>query len=327
MSRFDLSRRAFVGLAGAGLAALDAGRAAAQRLDMQEEIALWPALPPGHGDTPPVPQVEDHAKTPGHPDRLIRGVAVPRLVVRRAERPNGAAMLLMPGGGYEFQGFDNEGTRQADWLNARGITAFILVYRLPAEGWRDRSVVPLQDAQRAMRLIRTGAEGFGIDPERVGAMGFSAGGHLGGMLATRWDMPSYRAVDAADSVSARPDLAALIYPVITMRTPLTHAGSRAALLGESSAEAEVERFSVDTNVAADTPPVFLMHASDDAIVPVQNSIMMYNAMLAHRRPAALHLFEKGGHGFGVNLPDHMPASSWPKLFTDFAAAQNLFGAE
>jgi acetyl esterase/lipase len=245
------------------------------------------------------------------------------LVVRRPARPNGAAMLVVPGGGYGFLSYDNEGTSQAAWLNEQGITAFILLYRLPGEGWVQRQDVPLQDAQRAMRLIRARAVNFAVDKGRVGVLGFSAGGHLAGSLATRHGERVYAPVDAADRESARPDVAGLIYPVVSLDAPFTHGGSRDMLLGEG-ASADMRRArSVEMRVDADTSPIFLVHASDDGLVPPANSIALFQAMEVAKRPVALHIFEDGGHGFGVRLPRTMQASAWPGLFMTFAAKQGL----
>ena len=175
-----------------------------------ETIPLWPSAIPGDRGTRIARVVDEKSNSPGWHDRWITGIARPELIVRRPAQPNGSAVLLIPGGGYGFLAYDNEGTSQAAWLNARGITAFILIYRLPGEGWNDRALVPLQDAQRAMRVIRAGARRYGIDPAKVATLGFSAGGHLAGSLATRHAEATYRPVDAADRLSARPDLAGLI---------------------------------------------------------------------------------------------------------------------
>lgn len=302
------------------------GRIEAQAALGREMVRLWPGRPPGAAATPPQLKVDDQGKEAAEPDRGVTGVADPWLDVRRPANANGAAMLVIPGGGYVTESYDNEGTRQANWLNERGVTAFILGYRLPAEGWTQRRDVPLQDAQRAMCLIRRDAVRFGVMPDRVGVLGFSAGGHLAGSLATRFDERVYPRIDAADDLPARPALAALIYPVITMCPPLTHQGSHDALLGANADPATCARYSVDRRVTVATPPVFLTHAQDDDVVPVQNSILMYQAMLAAKRPVAMHLFEAGGHGFGTHLPPEKPASAWPVLLTAFMKAQGLTGA-
>lgn len=284
-----------------------------------DTLPLWPASPPGAPASLPVRKVEQRSKTPGFDDRWLTGVAMPSLSVRRPAQPNGAAVMLIPGGGYGFLATDNEGGEQARWLTARGVTCFILTYRLPGEGWRDRALVPLQDAQRGLRLIRARAADYGVDPARIAILGFSAGGHLAGSLATRHAERTYAPVDAADRQSARPDLAGLIYPVVSMVEPYSHAGSRDNLLGTPSDQAARARVSVERHVDAQTPPVFLAHASDDDVVPIANSIVLYQALLAARRPAELHAFDRGGHGFGVRLPAATPAHAWPDLFAAFAA--------
>lgn len=312
-------------MAAAGLAALP-GLASAQVAASDEIIDLWPATPPGDTGARIVRKIEDQARPGGKPDRWVTGIERPVLVVRRPARPNGAAMLVVPGGGYGFLSYDNEGTSQADWLNAHGITAFILLYRLPGEGWARRKDVPLQDAQRAMRVIRARAVQLAVAKDRIGVLGFSAGGHLAGSLATRHGEQVYDPVDATDRESARPDLAALLYPVVSLDAPFTHGGSRDNLLGEG-ANAELRRQrSVELRVDADTPPLFLVHASDDGLVPPANSIALFQAMEAAKRPVALHIFEDGGHGFGTRLPRAMQASAWPDLLITFAVKHGLIPA-
>jgi len=291
-----------------------------------ESIRLWPGRAPGARDTAIVRHMQDRTGGVPRRDRRATGIADPVLLVRRPARPTGAAVLVLPGGGYGFLAVDNEGEEQAAWLNARGITAFILYYRLPAEGWSDQALVPLQDAQRAVRLIRAGAIGFGIDPGRVAVLGFSAGGHLAGSLATRHAERIYAPIDAADRLSARPDMAALIYPVVSMAEPFSHAGSRDKLLGLDAPADRRRLASVETRVDADTPPTFLAHAGDDPVVPVANSLALYGALIAAKRPAALHIFDEGGHGFGVRLPTASPASAWPDLLHAWGVRRGVFVA-
>ena len=281
-------------------------------------IQLWPGKAPGAPARLPVGKVEQRSKDPGFNDRWLTGIDRATLMVRRAAQPNAAAVLLVPGGGYGFLAIDNEGEEQARWLNARGVTCFILSYRLPGEGWANRATVPLQDAQRAMRVIRGRAASYGVDPKRVAALGFSAGGHLAGSLATRFDERVYAPVDAADQQSARPDLAGLIYPVVSLSAPFTHGGSRDALFGPGADAALLRAASVETRVTEATPPIFLAHASDDGLVPIGNSIALYQAMLEKGRETEFHGFDKGGHGFGARLPKTVPASAWPDLFAAYA---------
>lgn len=319
----DLTRR---GIIGAAAAVALVGPAVAQTRSGDEIVPLWPDRIPGDQGARIQRKVNERSKNPSAPDRWVTGIEAPALVVRRPETPNGAAVLLVPGGGYGFLAYDNEGTEQARWLNAIGVTCFILLYRLPGEGWGNRHLVPLQDAQRAMRVIRANAKRFGVDAQRVAVLGFSAGGHLAGSLATRHAEATYAPVDAADRLSARPDLAGLIYPVIGMDAAITHSGSRDNLLGPTPTAEAVAAASVQRRVTAETPPVFLIHASDDGTVPVANSLAMYEALLAAKRPAELHIFDEGGHGFGARLPKAVPVSAWPTLFTTYATRKGVFPA-
>lgn len=319
----DLTRR---GIIGAAAAVALVGPAVAQTRSGDEIVQLWPDRIPGDQGARIQRKVNERSKNPSAPDRWVTGIEAPALVVRRPETPNGAAVLLVPGGGYGFLAYDNEGTEQARWLNAIGVTCFILLYRLPGEGWGNRHLVPLQDAQRAMRVIRANAKRFGVDAQRVAVLGFSAGGHLAGSLATRHAEATYAPVDAADRLSARPDLAGLIYPVIGMDAAITHSGSRDNLLGPTPTAEAVAAASVQRRVTAETPPVFLIHASDDGTVPVANSLAMYEALLAAKRPAELHIFDEGGHGFGARLPKAVPVSAWPTLFTTYATRKGVFPA-
>ncbi|MBT0667908.1 alpha/beta hydrolase [Novosphingobium profundi] len=289
-------------------------------------IPLWPGKAPGAPAKLPERKVQQTSKDPGFDDRWLTGIATPSLEVRQPAYRDGSAVILLPGGGYGFLAWDNEGEEQARWLTARGVTCFILSYRLPDEGWAKRGLVPLQDAQRAMRLVRSRAGEFGIDPQRIAVLGFSAGGHLGGSIATRFDEKTYAPVDKADGVSARPDLAGLIYPVITLSKPFTHAGSRDNLLGEGAPAAEAEYASVENRVTADTPPVFLTASSDDGLVPIGNSLAMYNAMLEKQRPVEFHGFDRGGHGFGARLKSDTPAHAWPDLFHAYGTRHGIFSA-
>lgn len=321
----DISRRAILG--GGALLAIGAGCAqavAAPPAAVDEIVPLWPGKPPGDQGRVIERKVEERSHDPAHHDRWLTGIARPELVVFRPANPNGSAVLLIPGGSYRFLSYDNEGVEQARWLNERGVTAFILLYRLPVEGWAGRADVPLQDAQRAMRVIRAGAAGFAVKPDRVAVLGFSAGGHLAGSLATRHAERVYAPVDATDQLAARPDVAGLVYPVISLDSAFTHVESRNDLLGANAPVAQRTVYSVDKRVTAETPPIFLVHASDDGLVPVANALALYQAMLDAKRPAELHVFDEGGHGFGARLPRAIPASAWPGLFATFAARKGVF---
>jgi len=255
----------------------------------------------------------------------VLGIARPRMAVFRPKRPTGAAVLITPGGGYSWVVVDKEGYEMARWLAARGVTAFVLFYRLPQEGWSSRPDAPLQDAQRAMRLIRGRAGGYGVDPKRVCAMGFSAGGHVCADLLARFASPVYAPVDEDDRLSARPDAAAPIYPVVSMTLPTAHAGSRKNLIGED-ASSELERaHSPNLNIEADAPPSFLLHAENDPSVPVANTLLLREALLAHKVPVETHLFADGGHGFGLRLSRGHSVEGWQEIFWAWGMKRGIFG--
>ena len=285
-----------------------------------ETIDLWPNGAPGLPRTRLVETVNERSPDPAQfNDRAVFGISRPRLVVFRPIRPNGAAVLITPGGGYRWVVVDKEGYELGRWLSARGITVFVLFYRLPGEGWAAGPDVPLSDAQRAMRLIRHRARDYGVDPERVAAMGFSAGGHLCADLLTRFATPTYRPVDAADTLSTRPVAAAPIYPVVSMSAPHAHPGSRELLVGINARRAREDAHSPHLNVPANAPPVFLAHAEDDQVVPVENTLLLRAALKARGVPVETHLFTHGGHGFGLRFTTGKPVAAWPDLFLNWAA--------
>ena len=289
-----------------------------------ETIDLWPDGAPGAPAIPLIETVNERSTDAQLTDRAVFGIARPRLVVFRPLRPNGAAVLITPGGGYKWVVVDKEGYEMARWLSARGFTVFVLFYRLPGEGWAAGADVALCDAQRAMRLIRHRAREFGIDPDRIAAMGFSAGGHVCADLATRFSHVTYDPVDKADALSARPMLAAPIYPVISMSAPHAHAGSREKLIGAQASSAREQAHSPHLHVPADAPPTFLLHAEDDDVVPVENTLMLRAALRAKNIPVETHLFTHGGHGFGLRKTIGKPVEVWPDLFVRWAATQGLF---
>jgi acetyl esterase/lipase len=294
------------------------------RPDPTEFIDLWPGEAPGMPALAPAEIIVDRSTDPDRPDRFVNGIIRPRLAIFRPTVSNGAALLIIPGGGFQRISFDNEGYDPGHWFAAHGFTTFILFYRLPGEGWADGPNVPLSDAQRAMRVIRDRAGDYAIDPQRVAAMGFSAGGHVCADLATRFDVRTYDPVDKADGASARPLLAAPIYPVISMTLPLAHAGSRELLIG-ADAGPDLERaHSPQHNVPPDAPPCFLLHAEDDGTVAVGNTLEFRAALRAQGIPVETHLFAHGGHGFGLHGVAGMPAQAWPELFVSWAQSMELF---
>ena len=247
-------------------------------------------------------------------DRFAAGITQPRLLVFQPDHPTGTAMVLFPGGAYQRVVLDKEGFETAERLNDAGITVFILLYRLPGEGHAGGADIPLRDAQRAIRLVRSRAQDFSLDPQRIGVIGFSAGGHLAGSLATRFDAPVYQSRDAIDAHSARPDFAALIYPVTLMQGNAVHALSRRLLLGHDAPTAqEAASFDIARAVRPDQPPFFLLHALDDTAVPPENSLAVFAACRALDLPVEMHLFAQGGHGFGLRHARGLPVEVWPDL--------------
>ncbi len=294
--------------------------------DPRETIALWPGIPPGGaGLALPANRVVNHEPpflTPS--DRAIDQIGRPVLNVLRPDKADGSALIIAPGGGYAREMLDFEGMDVARHFNGAGVTCFVLRYRLPGEGWANRSDVPLQDAQRAMRLVRAGASHYGVDPARIGFMGFSAGGHLACSIATRFAARVYDPLDAADTVSARPDFSVPMYPVVTMGEGC-HAGSRDKLLGPGASAELIDAYSCERHVPADTPPTWLCLASDDTTVPpLPNAGAYYVALQAAKIPSEIHLFESGGHGFGIARTAGRPDAVWPQLLLKWGASHGIF---
>jgi len=224
-------------------------------------------------------------------------------------------MLVVAGGGYAHIEAGNESTPACRWLQSLGVTGFELIYRLPQDRWP--VMAPFQDAQRAMRIVRAHAAGFHLDPRHIGALGFSAGAHLVGMMAVRPTSHLYSPLDAADLSSARPDFLGLIYPVLTMMPPFDHTRSRREILGERPSVAASAAWSVERQVDTHTPPTFLAQAADDPVSPVDNSLMVFQALRAARVPAEMHIFQSGHHGWGMGKPGS-EQTVWPTLFAKWA---------
>lgn len=261
-------------------------------------IPLWEGTPPL--------QRESNDKETSVREGILRiaNVQKPTIEIYLPTRQiaNGKAIVIFPGGGYGILAYDWEGTDFAKWLNAQGIAGIVVKYRLPkSESLTDPKEVPLLDAQRAIRLVRHHATQWKIDPNQIGVMGFSAGGHLASTLSTQYTHEVARSKDALDSLSARPDFSVLVYPVISFRNASAHAGSRNALIGADASQELIDRFSGELNVTANTPPTFLVHAQDDKGVPIENSLLYYKALHTHQVKAALHIYPSGGHGFGFGL--------------------------
>ncbi|AOD16339.1 putative secreted esterase/lipase precursor [Xanthomonas fragariae] len=283
--------------------------------EQASRIQLWPkAVAPGDKTLPQPQRIVERSSDPALPDRYIQQISTPYLVVYRPKRPNGTALLVTPGGGYQLIVLDNEGSALVPgFVDQAGITLFVLRYRLPGEGHPNGADVPLADAQRALRLIRANAARYGIDTQRVGVMGFSAGGHVAASLGTRYAAQVYPKVDAADALSARPDFELLIYPVIDMDSANAHMGSRQRLLGSTPSAAQLRAYSPHLHVDARTPLTFLLHAQDDTVVSVRNSLLFHDALLRAGVPSELHVFPQGGHGFGTASTTGLTVAAWPQL--------------
>ena len=322
-----LDRRFF--LAGAGLAPIATAAAPLQRGPVtagrfpDDVWDVWPGPPPGGervalwtvGEPPPRPALRGD----------IKGYARPVLAVWRPERASGGALLVLPGGGYHIVSWDNEGASVAQRLLPTGATIYVLAYRLPGDvlGWADEADAPLADAQRAMRLIREDALRHGREPKDVGVLGFSAGGHLAGRLLTQYDLKTYEPVDDRDRRSAHPSYAGLLYPVITLRSPYAHTGSRRALVGDD--EVRAIDLSVETHIRPGLAPTFLASALDDDTIDPQNAVIALSALRKAQVPCELHLYQEGMHGFGVTLPPAAPAAGWPELFAAWARRNGGLG--
>lgn len=235
---------------------------------------------------------------------------------------HGAAVVVFPGGAYQFLSIGNEGTPMALWLNSLGVSAFVVRYRL---GPRYHDPAMLQDAQRAIRMVRAKATEWHIDTSRVGVMGSSAGGHLASTTATHYDAGNPSSRDPIERMSSKPAFAILVYPVITMDARFTHAGSRRMLLGPNPDSAAVRRMSNELQVTHDTPPTFLVATTDDAVVPVQNSIVYFQALRDAHVPVEMHIFETGRHGYGLGGRDPQ-LSAWPRLCEAWLRHRGVLGA-
>ena len=243
----------------------------------------------------------------------------PTLTIYVPRDPVGTGVIVCPGGGYSGLADNHEGRQVANYLNGLGIAAFVLKYRL---GPRYHHPVELGDAQRAIRTVRSQAKDFGVRPDQIGIMGFSAGGHLASTTATHFESANETAEDVIDRASSRPDFAILVYPVISFSTPYTHKGSLKNLLGENPDPKLVESLSSELQVTAQTPPTFLFHTNADTGVPPENSILFYLALRKNNVPAEMHIFEKGPHGVGLALRD--PAlGMWPALLTNWLRGRGL----
>ncbi len=235
------------------------------------------------------------------------------------EKAAGSAVVIFPGGGYRMVAIDHEGYQVARWLNELGIAAFVVDYRHRGRGYGHPA--PIQDAQRAIRTVRSRSAEFGIEPNKIGVIGFSAGGHLASTAGTHFNEKFYEPVDKIDVASARPDFMILIYPVISLGSFL-HSGSYNALLGGTASQELIDNLSNEKHVDSNTPQTFLVHATDDKTVPAENSISFYLACKKANVPAEIHIWQKGEHGFGLGKPG-TPVSRWPALCADWMDKMGL----
>ncbi|MDZ4821661.1 MAG: alpha/beta hydrolase [Planctomycetota bacterium] len=239
-----------------------------------------------------------------------------------AAKANGTAVIVCPGGGYGHLALGHEGRDVAEWFNSLGVSAFVFTYRHAGTGYQHPA--PMLDAQRAIRLVRSKAKEWKLKPDAIGILGFSAGGHLASTTGTHFDHGDSIAADPIDRVSCRPDFMILAYPVISLTGPIAHQGSRKNLLGKDKDADEqlAKSLSNDTQVTAETPPTFLMHTGGDTAVPAENSVQFYLALRKAKVPVEMHIYEKGGHGFGLGTKDPLLAT-WPVRCADWMRVRGL----
>ncbi|MEL0456480.1 prolyl oligopeptidase family serine peptidase [Flavobacteriaceae bacterium SZ-1-7] len=282
-----------------------------------KEIPLWEKVPNSieNGDYKENFRLDNE----GNPN-AIRNVSTPTLKIFLANnnKTDNAAVVICPGGGYGVLSHIKEGDKVAEWLNSVGVSAFVLKYRLPSDLiMENKTIGPLQDVQEAIRTLRRNAKEWNLNPNKVGVIGFSAGGHLASTASTRYNDEVYN----HDGISAKPDFSMLIYPVISMEDGITHNGSKVNLLGKNPSKELIEKYSNEKQVDKNTPPTILIHATDDGAVPVENSINYYMALKENKVPAEMHIYENGGHGFGLGrFGTHL---NWPKACEEWLIANKF----
>jgi acetyl esterase/lipase len=281
-------------------------------------FSVWP-----HGEAPGAAaslvsfRLEENHTGSTDFDRSVTGVRAPHITVYAPENPNGVGILVTPGGSYRRVVLDKEGSALAPFFNARGYTLFVMTYRLPGDGHAEGADAPLADVQRAMRMLKARASEWQLSPERMGIMGFSAGGHAAASLGTRFNESVYPPKDEMDMLCARPAFMALVYPVITMHKEIDHPGSRHELIGDAPTPQQILHYSLEDRANEHTPPAFLLHAVDDPAVKVENSVEMFTALRRLGVPVEMHLFEQGAHGFGIRDAQGLPAAVWPELMMNW----------
>lgn len=278
--------------------------------DAESDLFLWEWS--RLAKTPVPPTVTERAAPGAISDRFATEIQNPTLTAFVPEQRNGCALVIVPGGAYRRVVIDKEGLESARWFADHGYTTFVLLYRLPLSHETHARNVSVQDARQAIRLVRSRADSWNIDPHCIGALGFSAGGHVVASL-----LSDYQAADAdagaASGFSARPDFAVLLYPVISMHEPIAHEGSRQSLLGNVRKPSVLTENSADQSLGSDAPPSLIIHALDDESVEVAHALALFNALREQGIATELHLFEKGGHGFGMRYTRDLPVEIWPEL--------------
>jgi acetyl esterase/lipase len=311
-----IERRDVLALAATGALAA-ALPVSARKTAATQRIALWSngapePVPPGLKET-----FTERSTNRAIADRSLTGVTAPWLEMVRPAKLNGAAIISVPGGGYRHMAWDKEGLDIAHWFAARGVTGFALAYRLPHDGWAGGPMTPLADAQRTVRLVRSRAKLWGIDPNRIAVTGFSAGGHLCANLAAQSGLKAYAPQDEIDKLSARPDLAAPIYPAIMVDSLGVALPAGESLFGRPLSTEQLALHSPHRNVRDDAPPHFLLHAEDDPLVSADHTLALRAALLAKKIPVETHLYAKGGHGFGIRNTKGLSVEGWPERLMAF----------
>jgi acetyl esterase/lipase len=283
-----------------------------------ETLLLWPGGTPGAARVTVQEAIVERSPEGAVRDRFVEHVTRPQLTLFAPKGAyNGITLLIVPGGGYVRVVIDKEGFETAQWFVERGFACAVLRYRMPADGWAAGADAPIHDAMRAIRMLRSHPIQGTRAPSQVGVIGFSAGGHVVARLITEPAL-SYERRDAADELSARPDFAVLMYPVIATSGEFAHAGSAKQLLAAGVAPADLPRYSPQLQVNAGTPPTLLVHAADDDAVPVENSLLMYAALRKAGVRSELHVFDHGGHGFGLRSIAGKDVAAWPTLVQNWA---------
>jgi acetyl esterase/lipase len=288
------------------------------------EIRLWDGTAPGSEEAGAVKEIIKERGTMEMPNRSITGVTVPTITVYRPAQAinTGAAFVICPGGGYSSEAIDKEGHDIARYFNTIGVTGIVLKYRLPRpEGFIFGHEIPLLDAARALRFTRHHADEWALNPDRIGVLGFSAGGHLASTLATRFDAGEPESTDPVERHSSRPDFQVLVYPVISFRDEVVNSGSRNKLIGLKPPSVLIDWYSNELQVNSESPPGFLVSTFDDR-VRAENSVLYYQALRAAGVPVELHIYEVGGHGYGI-LPTGKPVATWHHRMADWMRQRGL----